>query len=138
MNRTLERSYGFGDHRGYMGGYVRKYPREYHTPPMQMWYPHQQWDPLKVEFGNELNNPQPIVHHHLATRSSGRILRLPAPNSMEKAWSDNMIQDSQWMYVKPDATLTGTLTGAAVFPQQLPSMFWIPYNRKDQLGGGHI
>lgn len=101
---------------------------------MELWVPRQHVDPLKAEFGNELNNPIPELHHHVAARSSGRILRLPAPNALEKAWNPDMLSDGMVMSVRPDPTLSGTATAAATFPQQLSGLFWVPYNAKDQLG----
>lgn len=116
------------------GGYTRKHPKALHTPPLQMWTPPQSNDPYKAEYGNEFNNPQPIIHHHIAARSSGRVLRFPALNEVEKAWGDNMLTDGMRMFVTPDPTLTGTLSSAATTPTQLSGIFWQPYNDKDQLG----
>lgn len=137
---SQQQNYGRYNPQTGVGGYMRRYPKQMMTPPPPMWEPVQ--PPGGTEFGpahyNVFNNPVPFVHHHQAALSSGRRVRLPALGELEKAWSDNMLQDGMRMYVTPDPTLTGTLTGAATFPQQLPGCFWVPYNAKDQLGGGHI
>lgn len=133
-------SYGRQDHNGVVGGYTRRYPKQMMTPPPPMWEPNQ--PPGGAEFGpahyNVFNNPVPFVHHHKAVTSRGRRKRLPALGELEKAWSDNMLQDGMRMYVTPDPTLTGTLTGAAVSPHNLPTCFFDPWNSKDQLGSGRV
>ena len=92
------------------------------SPPTRMWMPQQEFDPLKGEYMNALNNPQPMLHHHFATTSSGRVLRLPvSDNGLDKMWNPNFFDDAMVMNVHPDPTLTGTSTG--FFPQMLSQMY---------------
>ena len=121
--------FGHSDADTAVGGYVRRYPRQMHTPPMRMWHPPYRGGARDVDFGNELNNPQPHVHHDVAVRSTGRVRRYPAPDYFTRGWMDNMISDGQVMSIRPDPTLVG-VAGAPVFS----SAVWLSYNSHDQLG----
>lgn len=101
------------------GGYTRYRPRVLHTPQPIMWMPRQPFYGKKVDFGDPLNNPIPMLDHHRAATSSGRVVRLPVTGDVENLWAGGMIQDSAVMYVTPDPTLTAGATAAATFPEQL-------------------
>lgn len=124
-NRDARRQYGnnYGETvDGFFsrrGGYARMKPKELHTPVPIMWTPRQPFFGKKVDFGDPLNNPIPILDHHRAATSSGRVVRIPLTGDVENLWAGNMRQDAQWMHIVPDPTLTAGITAAAVFPEQM-------------------
>lgn len=98
------------------GQYIRKRPKQLHSRPVEYWYPAQDVLPGLVDFGNELNNPIPILNHDQAVRSTGRIYRIPLKPRYQE---ENMVSDGMVMFVSPDPTLMGyqgNSTGATAFP----------------------
>lgn len=102
-NRKTERQAGnrYGEtDEGYFtqrGGYVRAHQKEMHTPAPIMWMPRQPFYGKKVDFGDPLNNPIPMLDHHRAATSSGRIVRMPLTGDVENIWAGGMIQDAAVM-----------------------------------------
>jgi len=118
-NRYGETEDGYYSRRG---GYTRMHPKELHTPVPIMWSPRQPLYGKKVDFGDPLNNPIPMLDHHKAATSSGRIVRMPLTGDVENLWAGGMQQDASWMHVTPDPTLTAGVTAAATFPEQLANL----------------
>lgn len=124
-NRATERQAGgrYGETvDGYFsqrGGYTRLKEKELHTPIPIAWSPRQPFYGNRIDYGDMLNNPIPMLDHHRAATSSGRIARYPLPGDAEGIWSGGMIQDAAVMFVTPDPTLTAGITAAATFPEQL-------------------